>query len=217
MLDKCGVNYRLSKLYEQFNDIRWGKCSCVNEVRLFRKTKCLMRAVKAVMAPSCRASQGPIVTLLRKRCLCKLISQLNLRQTLFYFICISWHTHTHAHMHQHPLAACHVGVRLRDSGEGQQTGAVSTFHQGNTVTHTHTDSSPAPPQGRSSLFALLFLCNIIFTRTFIITSGRVVQYIAFLSFSDLYVARQHLRTSFLPVDMQSSLDWRKKKLIQPAN
>lgn len=58
MVDKCGVKYRLSKLYEQFNDVQCVKCSCVNEVRLFRKTKWLMRAVKAVMASSCQGLAG---------------------------------------------------------------------------------------------------------------------------------------------------------------
>lgn len=50
MVDKCRVKYRLSKLYGQFNDIQSVKCSCVNEMRLFRK--------KQVFNVSSKSSNG---------------------------------------------------------------------------------------------------------------------------------------------------------------
>lgn len=114
--------------------------------------------------------------------------------------------HSHAlyertHVHQHLLATWHVGVRLRDSGEGQRTGAVSTFHQGDTVTHTHTHwFLPLSPL-RSALLYLkhfLSLCNKMFTRTLTVKSDRLMPEIAFPFYSDLCVAHHCLRTSSFP-------------------
>ncbi len=74
MVDKCEVKYEPLKPYEQFIDIQCLKCSCVNEMRLFSKTKCLMPALKAAMALTCQSWQGPTVIPLSRRCSCKLIS-----------------------------------------------------------------------------------------------------------------------------------------------
>lgn len=37
IVDKCGVKYSLSTLYEQLNDVQCVKCTCVNEIGCLEK------------------------------------------------------------------------------------------------------------------------------------------------------------------------------------
>lgn len=107
------------------------------------------------MAPFHQAWQGLTVTLLRKRCPCKLISQFNVRETpslLFHLHNMDTDTHS-----RHILATNHVGVSLWNGREGLQTGTVSTFHKADTVTYTHIDSSPVTLSG--SLSSLQFFLS----------------------------------------------------------
>ena len=179
---------------------------------------CLLRAVKALMALSHRAWQDPVLTFLRKRSPCKLLSQFHLIQTpslSFHLRNVDTHTHTHTHTHahththihthtykqthQHLLATCHVGVRLRDSGEGQQTGAVSTFCQGDTVTYTHRFLPPFCL--RVALLSLnhsLSSSNKIFTRVLTITSSRVPLWSVYGPSMFTFVS--------IPLNMWSSMD-----------
>lgn len=109
------------------------KCPHVNERGLLKNIH-LKHAEDAVMALIWQAPRAH----LRSRS-GKIISQFELQwnPSLLLVICGYQNIPTHRHL----LAADHVEVRLGDRSEGQQTGAVSTFHHGillHTLTHSHT-------------------------------------------------------------------------------